>query len=266
MRSRSSKPRWWPTLHRQDDGIAPEPSTSERARLSSVYAGYEAPEVIERWSSSNRGNAMMLDERLRASDALVRTWRPDDLPRRVLDIGCGGTTSLSPAPCDDSGATTTVVGVDILLERLLRARRKETTQPLACADGARLPIREESIDLVTLFTVFSSVLDEGLRQAIAGEISRVLSADGAILWYDLRVPNPSNRNLRAVTRRRLGSYFPGYHIDCRAITVLPPLARRLGAATDSLYPLLRRLPPLRGHLLALLRRPNRSLHRPAGGE
>jgi ubiquinone/menaquinone biosynthesis C-methylase UbiE len=228
---------------------------SERDRLSSVYAGYESPEVGRRWSGANPGNAMMLDERLEAADALVGDWTPNGLPGRVLDIGCGGTTSLTPRLSADSGTISTVVGMDILYERLARARSAGVTEPLMCGDGTQMPIRDNSIDLVTLYTVFSSVLDEHLRRAIADEIRRVLRADGAILWYDLRVPNPSNRNLGAITRRRLGSYFPEYRIASRSITLLPPLARRLGSRTRSLYPLLARVPPLRGHLLALLRPP-----------
>jgi len=39
------------------------------------------------------------------------------------------------------------------------------------------------------------------------------------------------------------------------VTLLPPLARRLGPATPLAYPVLAALPPLRSHLIGLLRKP-----------
>ena len=120
------------------------------------------------------------------------------------------------------------------------------------ASGAALPHPDATFDLVSTFTVFSSVLDQGLRMLIAGEIARVLRPGGMVLWYDMRLPNPRNRAIRPLNRRTLAALFPGFELDLRSITVIPPLARRLGAGAERTYPLVNRVPLLRSHLLGAL--------------
>ena len=56
-------------------------------------------------------------------------------------------------------------------------------------------------------------------------------------------------------RRRLAGLFPGWHARLQLVTLLPPLARRLGILTPVLYPVLATLRPLRTHWLGLLERP-----------
>ena len=51
--------------------------------------------------------------------------------------------------------------------------------------------------------------------------------------------------------------FPSYRAEVRSLTVAPPLARRLGGATGTLYPLLARVPLVRSHLAGVLVKPGR---------
>ena len=46
--------------------------------------------------------------------------------------------------------------------------------------------------------VLPMLLDPGMRERVAAEMLRVLSPDGAVLWYDFFVNNPSNPNVRGV--------------------------------------------------------------------
>ena len=71
--------------------------------------------------------------------------------------------------------------------------RGGTATPLPCA--------ADTFDIVVLFTVLSSILDRAVGQAIAAEAVRVLRSNGAILWYDLRLPSPRNRAVRAMRRK-----------------------------------------------------------------
>jgi hypothetical protein len=87
---------------------------------------------------------------------------------------------------------------------------------------------------------------------IVSEINRVLAPGGAIVWYDFRMNNPFNRNVRGMTRRKIQSLFSGFGMTWEAISLLPPLARRLGHLTGRLYVPLSSLPFLRTHLLGLL--------------
>lgn len=215
--------------------------TSERERLSSVYAGYaDSP----RWGLDNPGNRAILDERIAAFGKLLPPRCAQTGDR--LDIGCGGGTLLG---VETTGAH---LGVDLLLERL----DPTSTAPIPiCADGTRLPFRDASFDLVCLFTVLSSVLDHELRARIAGEADRVLRRGGCVAWYDFRYPNPTNRAVSPVREPELRRLFAGYAAEVRHVTVIPQLARRLGGRTGSLYPRLARLRPLTSHLAAVLVKP-----------
>lgn len=41
-------------------------------------------------------------------------------------------------------------------------------------------------DLVSVFTVFSSILDVAMARSVARNIERVLTSRGVVVWYDLR--------------------------------------------------------------------------------
>jgi SAM-dependent methyltransferase len=118
-----------------------------------------------------------------------------------------------------------------------------------------LPFPSERFGLVLAFTLFSSILDPVLSAAVAGDIARVLRPGGRVLWYDLRRPNPSNPAVRGLSVAEVQHLFPGWTCDLAPVTVLPPLARRLGPATDALYPVLAHVRPLASHLLGTLAKP-----------
>ena len=88
--------------------------------------------------------------------------------------------------------------------------------------------------------------------AIAAEITRVLRPGGALLWYDLRVPNPRNPNVRPVSRRELAALFPGLVGPVETATLAAPLARHVAPWSELVAGALERCPWLRTHLLAVL--------------
>jgi hypothetical protein len=63
-----------------------------------------------------------------------------------------------------------------------------------------------------------------------------------------------NADVRAMTKPRIRSLFPGLALDLEPITVIPPVARRLGPLTDGAYALLAAFPLLRSRYLGLLQR------------
>ena len=50
-------------------------------------------------------------------------------------------------------------------------------------------------DIVMQYTVFTSVLDYEVKKRIAREMVRVSKKNGSIIWYDMRITNPSNLNI-----------------------------------------------------------------------
>jgi hypothetical protein len=102
--------------------------------------------------------------------------------------------------------------------------------------------------------VFSSILRDELRIQVAAELERVLLPGGVLLWYDLRVDNPRNSDVRRVRRRELDLLFPGSAVVARSVTLAPPLARRLAPVSWLAAAAASLLPPLRTHLLATVRK------------
>jgi SAM-dependent methyltransferase len=224
--------------------------TEERERLTGVYDKLLSGDRPDRWSRDNPGNDAIIRERTRLASELVASLLPSG-PLKILDLGSGGNTTLCPELDERQEVDDVRIGLDILFERLVGATDGPATG-LVCGDGQRLPFPAESFDVVALFTVFSSILDDGVRANIAKEVERVLRPGGFVLWYDMRLTNPTSRNLRGLSRRAIRSNFPGLNFTARTLTVLPPLARRLSARH---YPHLARVPALRGHVLAVLTKP-----------
>jgi ubiquinone/menaquinone biosynthesis C-methylase UbiE len=237
------------------------PIDQEVRRLVDVYAGYEQDEMVQsRWSDTNPGNQAILRERGRLVRSLLHKHGFLPLMRRqVLDVGCGSGDVL--ASFKNMGAQPeNLFGVDLLSGRIEEARRRHSDLHLRCSNAERLEFSDTSFDLVLLFTVISSILDEEMAHNIAAEIQRVLKPGGAVLWYDFRYDNPRNPHTRAMTREHIRQLFSGFEVDLQTVTLLPPLARRLGRAASILYPVLTAFPPLRTHLLGLMTKPKERVY------
>jgi ubiquinone/menaquinone biosynthesis C-methylase UbiE len=116
----------------------------------------------------------------------------------------------------------------------VRSRKAREILPGAdrLGDASQMPWADESFELVVASAVFTPILDFGVRQIVAREITRVLAPGGALLWYDFAV------NLRAL--------FP----DLRGN--IPPRARWVVPRSWLAATLPETLAPLRTHLVAVL--------------
>lgn len=175
-------------------------------------------------------------------------WTSDRPTGRFLDVGCGSGGILVWAR---SAGATSVVGADILPERLRPELRPACPGGLVVADATHLPFRTGSFDTVACATLFSSILDEGIAAAAAREVSRVAGSFGVILWHDISVRNPANPDVRPVGRRDVERLFPGRRAQLSRTTLAPPLARRI-ARHGWLSDLLALAPFLRTHLSGAL--------------
>lgn len=227
---------------------------TEADRIARAY-DHILGERAARWDLGNRGNRAILEER---RGLLVRVLeRQGWLPlgdRSVLDVGSGGGAEL--ASLRDLGASPSrLFGVDILPARVSAARAAYPDIDFRAGNAEKLDFPDGAFDLVLAFTIFSSILDADMARNVAREIVRVLKPGGGLLWYDFRYDNPSNPDVRGVTGRRARELFAGLSGRLQSVTLLPPLARRLGALTPAAYPALSLLPFLRSHLFGLLVKP-----------
>jgi len=153
------------------------------------------------------------------------------------------------------GKAENLYGIDLIPERISEAKKNYPHLNFIVGDASSMDFPDNFFEIVTVFTVFSSILDISAANAVAKETWRVLKPGGAILWYDFRYNNPSNPNVRGISKKEIMGLFANAEFYYRLITLLPPLARRLGKLTPILYPVLVKIPFLKTHYLALLIKP-----------
>ena len=230
-----------------------ESSNAQVDRLRAAYDRYDRDAAAQRrWDRANPGNRAIHDERTAQVAALLAD--PGSLAGPVLEVGCGTGQVLQELAVTDVSASAQI-GVDLSAARLAHAAIRVPHVHLVQAEGSALPFRSGTFGTALAFTLFSSLLDDALAQAVAAEVARVVRPGGALLWYDLRRGNPRNPAVRPWSAPQIASLFPGWDLDMAPVTVLPPLARRLGPLTGRAYPALVRVRPLTTHLLGVARRP-----------
>lgn len=142
----------------------------------------------------------------------------------IADVGCGGGRWLLEF-LQWGALAANLHGIDLLSGRVESARKRLPGVDVHCGDARHLPWRDRSFDLVTQFTMFSSILDLPVQREIASEMLRVLRPGGRILWYDCRYNNPVRAAVRGLNRRDVRKLFPSCSIRFAATTLAPPLSR-----------------------------------------
>lgn len=197
-----------------------------------------------------------LHERQRALFALLAAAGWTDLAgQRIVEAGCGSGGNLLELlrlGC----ASQHLVGIELLAPRHGQAReRLPAATQLLLGDAAAAPIAPRSQDLVLLFTVLSSLLEDAAQQRLADAAWRWLKPGGAVLCYDFTVDNPRNADVRGVAVRRLQQLFPLARLRSRRVTLAPPLARRVCRWHPAWYVVFNAVPLLRTHRLSWIEKP-----------
>ncbi|MBU6399642.1 MAG: methyltransferase domain-containing protein [Verrucomicrobia bacterium] len=234
----------------------PLESRAEVRRLLRVYQDYARRGFGQsKWSPVNRGNLAIQRERdLQTRAVLAGAGFLPLSGKRILEVGCGAGEHLAALQYLGA-APSALVGIDLIPDRLRAARARFPNIAFPRANAEALPFADGAFDLVAVLTVFTSILSRTMRANSCREIQRVLRPGGGVLWYDFRLDNPCNRQVRGINRREIRRLFPGFTLSLRTVSLLPPLARHLGRLTELLYPWLRRLPFLRSHYLGILIKP-----------
>ncbi len=173
--------------------------------------------------------------------------------RTIGDVGCGsGTWLLEFAQWGAECAH--LAGVDLDEKRIRTARAALPGADLRVCSATALPWPSASFDLVSQFTLFSSILSADMKKAVAAEMLRVLKPGGAVLWYDLAYDNPRNPNVKGIGSAEVQTLFPRCELFTRKVTLAPPIARLSVSVSWILASVLEKIPFLRTHHLHLIRK------------
>ena len=215
-----------------------------RAReLPSNYYSWGDPSNLMAHQDTASGCIQMLD---RASLFPLRG-------QRVADIGCGAGAWLLEF-MQWGADPTALCGIDLSADRVAAARERIPHADLRIGSAADLPWPDACFDIVSQFTVFTSILDPILKRAIANEMLRVLKPGGSILWFDFRVDNPNNAQVRGIGAREIRSLFNGCDIELASEVLAPPISRRVASWSKPLASILKSAPCLRTHYVGLIRK------------
>ncbi len=180
----------------------------------------------------------------------------------ILEIGCGTGGWFSDF-MNLGVPQAQLTGTDLCEDRIETARKIFPAAHLQTTDSASQPCDDESIDIVVLSTVLSSIHDGSMRQQIASEAVRVLSRNGVIVVYDVRLPNPFNSDLHPLSPTTIEHLFAGHHTQSHRSTLLPPLTRWLESKWPGAYRLLREVPFLQSHTLTVIQKVPARAERPS---
>lgn len=175
--------------------------------------------------------------------------------KKILEVGCGAGKWLRDL-IDWGADPKSVYGVELLPASAVKARRLlPPTVTIECGDVATLSFPAATFDIVLQACVFTSVLDDEVRRAMAAEMLRVLRPNGVILWYDMLPKRAWSSYLRPVTRDELHVLFPGCRFDLRRVTLALPLTRMMAPRSWRACAALSRISALCSHQLGIIRRP-----------
>jgi SAM-dependent methyltransferase len=228
---------------------------AEQERINQVYRSWHGGAALARYAWHRPEVVRQAAARARVLSALLPLTVGRDLSAvRALDVGCGGGGFLRQLI--DWGATPAhLAGTELQPDRLEQARAK-TASGVRWHLGGLDGFSDDSVDLVSAHTVFSSILDEDLRRTLAAEMWRVLRPGGWTMIFDFRYGNPRNAQVRKVGDVELLRFWPADRRHYRSLVLAPPLSRALAALPWLLPETLATLVPLlRSHFIYMARKP-----------
>ena len=227
---------------------------AEQERINNVYRQWHGGSALARYAWHQPHILQEVADRSRAFGALLtRTVGPDLSALQVMDVGCG-TGGFLRQLIDWGASPANLTGTELQQDRLDHAR-SHTAEGVRWHLGTLDNIPPGNFDLVTAQTVFSSILDQEVRRALAADMWNALKPGGWCLVFDFRYNNPRNPNVRKVTRAELQQLWPGHERHYRSLILTPPIARIMARGPRLLPELLAStLPPLRSHFMFMVRK------------
>jgi SAM-dependent methyltransferase len=187
------------------------------------------------------------------SNMLKKSIGEDVTSLQVLDVGCGEGAFLRKL-IEWGAKPKNLVGSEFLEDRLLRAASISPNGVHWHLGG--LDFDNDSLfDLVSAHTVFTSILNDEDRASLANEMWEKVKPGGWIMIFDFRYNNPSNSDVRKLTRKEMIKWWPSNQSFYQSGLLAPPLSRRLVGNNYFVAEFLTLLLPfLRSHFVYMARK------------
>jgi ubiquinone/menaquinone biosynthesis C-methylase UbiE len=238
----------------KDPDVSMRSMENEEARIRDAYARRAAARKEYSWFDA--GYLFMIQQlERRVLISLARHGMVSLHSKHILEVGCGNGHWLREFL--KWGATPeNLAGIDLLPERIEQACRLSPSG-IAFTNGnaTELGFPDESFEIVLQATVFTSILNHAVKKRVAAEMLRVLKPDGLLLWYDFRINNPRNPDVRGIGKAEIEKLFPNCWITLEKITLAPPLLRFLAPYTWLGSYVLSAIPWACTHYLGTIRKP-----------
>jgi SAM-dependent methyltransferase len=232
---------------------------NEQERILLVYRGRQQQDGKQPgfFGYENLAHYMRIQERHRKTLMLLQAAGYHTLEGLdILDIGCGDGNMLRQF-LQWGGAPENMAGIELREAAVEKSHQLSPDLDVRCGSATELPWPDSSFDLVCQHTVFTSILDAGMKKKVTSEMLRVLRDGGGVLWYDFMYDNPQNPDVLSVKKAEIKALFPNCQYHLCKITLAPPIARRIPESLLPIfYPLLAVIPILRTHYLGILIKSN----------
>ena len=192
---------------------------------------------------------------IKAMNYLTKISKVDLASWKILDVGCGGGGSLFNF-IRLGFKPNNMYGVDILPERIEKAKNNFPDINWQCQDAQNLHFENSTFDIVLESTMFVQIIDDNLALNIAKEMIRVTKPGRFIFLIDWRTPNPFDKNYKALTKKRISLMFNGQKfVKQFSGSLLPPIGRLLSKRLPAFYFVIQKIFPfLVGQKLTILQK------------
>jgi SAM-dependent methyltransferase len=227
-------------------------SMNEVERIRLTYSKRHRDGIV--YSFFNPGQLFMAQQLEKELIKLLRQHRLNPLhDKRILEVGCGTATPLRKL-ISYGASPENLCGIDLLPNAIEEAKRINPNIDFRCGNAEALPFEGESFDIVMQFTMFTSVLDDGMKQNAAQEVLRVLKPSGIVVWYDYFISKLTNSDVKGIGKGEIRGLFPNCTCDFNWVTLAPPIARAIAPYSFLLCYLLEKIPWLKTHYLVVIRK------------
>lgn len=227
---------------------------NETDRIIQAYERRREKGVSKLYSFFDPANLFIVQQRDKGILSALKNEGITSLnDKKILDVGCGIGSELRNF-VRYGASPENLYGIDLLKFRVDEANKINSNINIVCGDASHLPYEDSNFDIIIQFTMFTSILDKTMKKNIATEMLRVLKSHGIILWYDFRINNPKNPDVRGIKREEIYELFPNCEISLKKVTLAPPLTRAIATYSWIGCYLLEKIPLLRTHYLGIIKR------------